>query len=291
MSGTEDTDLVTVGEVRERLNIVERLTSAASGQDEFLAAILRNQQVQLLQELGRAGLPGGPGGEGIYDDAETGALPQSIIGVAAEDIDINAKGSAVFQLEGSVFEAEVRNSSDQPLDAGGAVEVVGRKNAVDAAGAAGGVSGLFSNEDPDTFQYRGRLRAVPRVLESDDTVKVANQRYINGEYESVDATLEAGEEKTVAEINVQRNEFILFKYTNATAHETVKYNYYIDGANDPDPALSGTQPWATPPDLYEVVPDGYQLVDESVRLALSETSGNTEYDTIQGTLTGFVLSV
>lgn len=291
-NGSGADDVVTVGEVRGNINLIENFLGQLSGDDEYLEAILQNQVLQLRAQLANAGLPGGPQSEGgVFTDIEKGALPVDAIGVAAEDIRLNDTGDAVFQLDGSTFRATVRNVDDFELDAGQAVEVVGRQNSVEAAGAAGGVSGLFSNDDPDTFQYRGRLRVVPRVVDAEDSVKVSNQLYDQGTYTNVDGKLEPGQEKTFAKISVRRNEFILLKYTNATLHDTVSYNYYIDGSNDPDEDLSGSFPWATPPDFHEVVPDGYQLIDKSVELKLKETSGSTEYDGIQGTLTGFVLSV
>jgi hypothetical protein len=285
-------DVVTVEKVQDQLNLIENALNALSGEDEYLRAILQNQQIQLLQELNRQGLPDGPTStEGVFSNIDKGALPIDAIGVAAEDIPVNDTGDAVFQLQGSTFRARVRNKENFNLDAGAAIEVVGEGNSVQAAGAGAGVGGLFSADDPNTFQYRGRLRVVPRVTDAGDMVRVTNQKYEGETYTDVEPSLNPGEVKTVAEITARRNEFILFKHTNATAHSTVDYNYYVDDDSEPDPSLSGNQPWATPPDLYEVTPDGYQLVADSVKLEMVETSGNTSYDSIAGTLTGFVLQV
>jgi len=270
--------VLSLDDVNEQLNIIEQIDNALSDDDELMRAILSGQQIQLLMMLQqgqyRGGLaPGDVGGE----LAELGgrSLPIDALGIAAEDIQGGYNGTAVFFLDGGRFVAEVTPQTD--VSQNDPLKVVGQENRVKPAGSAGGVADLFGSGDPDTFIYEGDVRAPPRVVTEEQDIKVENQLYVDGEYTTVDADLGAGESKTFARIKVASDEFLLLKYTSASAANTVRYNYYIDGAQDPDEDLSGQTPLATPPDQREVVPDGYMLVDDDVRLEMEETSGKNSY--------------
>lgn len=142
-----------------------------------------------------------------------------------------------------------------------------------------------------TFQIDGGRVRIPPVITDAQDAKTTNQTYINGVYETVAPTLDPGERKEFARVEPRESQVFLFKHTSATAHDTVRYEYFIDDEDDPDNDLTGTIPWASPPDLYEVAPDGYRLVNDFVSLQLSEQSGANSYSNVQATLTGLLLEV
>lgn len=282
-------------EVEAQLNIVESALSSATGTDEFLSAILEAQRAQLqalrqegamLGSVGNDDIPEG----GIFSVPSRSALPEDAVGTIARDIQPNASGPGVFRISGTTFYAVVKNDDDDPLQAGQSVRVIGPRNRVTARDAAGGYGAIQSATQPGVFRFQGNLFRIPEVVTRDQDVKVSNQKYIRGTYQDVSGGLNPGETKEVARIEPDNDQLFLLKYTNATAHNTVRYRYTIDGPN-PDQDLSGTMPWATPPDLHEVIPDGWNIVEDYVSLEFVEESGSNSYSTIQGTLTGLLIDV
>ena len=93
---------VTIGndDVREQLNIVEQLLSGASSDDEYMAAMLRNQELMfnVLSSDTTA-----------YD---TGNLPDGIAGLAVEPMDKNEPGMAVFDINGAKRLIQVTPSAE-----------------------------------------------------------------------------------------------------------------------------------------------------------------------------------
>lgn len=270
--------ILSLDDIEDQLNIIEQIDNSLSGDDEVTRAILKGQQIQLMMMLQQGQFRGGIAPGDIGEElAEFGgrSLPIDALGIAAEDIQGGFSGNAVFFLDGGRFVAEV--TPQQDVEQNDPVKVVGDGNRVDLAGSAGGVANLFGEGDPDTFLYEGKLRAPPRVITEDNDIKVENQLYVEEEYTTVDADLDAGEAKTFARINVESDEFILLKYSYASAAETVRYNYYIDSEQTPDEDLSGNTPLATPPDRREIIPNGFLLVDNDIRLELEETSGSNSY--------------
>lgn len=270
--------ILSLDDIQEQLNIIEEIDNALSGDDELSRALLKGQQIQLLMMLQQGQFRGGIAPGDIGEElAELGgrSLPIDALGIAAEDIQGGFSGDAVFFLDGGRFVAEV--TPQQDVSQNDPLQVVGDGNRVAPAGSAGSVANLFGEGDPDTFLYEGKIRAPPRVTTEDNDIKVENQLYVEEEYTTVSPELDAGEAKTFARINVANDEFILLKYTYASAAETVRYNYYIDNENDPDEDLSGNTPLATPPNRREIIPNGFMLVDKDIRLELEETSGSNSY--------------
>lgn len=285
---------VLASDIEAQLNWLEEAIAQATGTDDYLAGVLQNQRI-LLQEFSQRGQLSGSVLDDInqreggpLSDPERGFLPQDAIGTVARDINPGDTGPAVFQLQGTVFFSNVRSTIDEEIQAGEAVRVIEERNGVTPRGASGAASNIITS---NAFRYNGQLYTVPLVADSEQTVKVANQQYDQGTRTDVDSDLDPGEDKMVAQIRPENDSFLLLKYTNATAHPTVRYDYYIDDPNDTDDDLSGAAPWASPPDLFEVVPDGFRLVEDFVELHLVETSGSSDYSNVQGALTGFIIEV
>jgi hypothetical protein len=285
---------VYLSDIREDIQDFEALANQFSSEDEYLAALNQNVVALLRQQANR----GAHDGSIVDDTVTTGgrfsvpehsALPEDAIGTVARDINPGDTAPAVFQLGGSVFYAVVQNDDSEEMQAGTSVRVIGTSNRVTARGAAGSVAGGAPGSGSDTFRYNGSLYQVPRILTTDEDVKVANQTFVGGTYTDVSDTLDAGQQKEMARIEPSPDEFLLLKYTNATAHDTVEYNYYIDGDFEVDEDLSGQSPWATPPSLHEVAPGGFKLVEDYVAVELAETSGSNSYTGVQATLTGLTI--
>lgn len=284
----------TLSDVRAQINWAERIVESTSPTDERLDALVRNSNIALaiLADQGTRGgeLDFDPGGDtGPLTDPDFDRLPEDSIGTAAEDINPGDTGPAVFQIQGTRFYSIVTNTDNEEVQAGAPLRVIGGNNGVTTEGAAalGGVGGGGSGER--SFRYQGKLYEIPRVTRGSEDVKVANQLYIQGEREDVGSTLEPGESKEIARIEPSTSQFGLLKYTNATAHEHVEYEYYIDDPQEPDPDLSGTVPWATPPDLFEVSPGGFKLIEDYAILQMVNKSDTETYDNVMGTLTGLVI--
>lgn len=300
MSNNGDSPLpaqpTTLSDIEAQTNWAEKLISNASPGDERLDALVRNSNIALTLMAQQGALDGSVGADpgrdgGPLTDPDFDRLPQDAIGRAAEDINPGDTGPAVFQLRGTIFYSIVTNRESDEIQAGESIRVIGGRNGVTTRGA-GSLAGFGSGGGGNTtFRYNGQLYEVPTVTEGDEDVKVANQLYVQGAREDVSSTLAPGESKAFARIEPGTSQFALFKYTNATAHSDVRYEYYIDDPETPDPDLSGSVPWATPPDLYEVSPGGFKLVEDYVVLQMVNTSDTTTYENVQGTLTGLLIDV
>lgn len=280
-----EADITTVEDAEAEINALESLIAGLDTDNDYDRALLRNQvlRLRLLVQQQRGALPEtiGQGGQ------KRRLLPQGAVGIANRDIYENDNGPATFQINGTVFSTTVQATED--IDSSAIVEVVGNENQVKESD--GSAFGILTGGSGETFVYDGEFRTVPSVVDPEIDIKVQNQVYEDEEYTTVADDLGPGQKKTFAQITVESDEFLLLKYTNATAANTVRYNYYIDGEENPDPDLSGSTPLTTPPDKYEVVPDGYMIVENEVRLDLRETSGNTQYDGLSALLTGLKLEV
>ena len=309
-SRTDIGDFVTPAAVEEELNVIESLQATVSGQDDFLEAMLRNQRLlamQMIQDLQMGGLESLP--IAAVETTEAGVpvnypvnvrvvppadilndanLPLSAVGKSADDIRGNDTGTAVFQRQGTIFSTTVRATEN--ISGGDNIRVIAPGNIVEELDGQN-ISLPGFGDESGTFSYRGNTYTVPTVSETGQHIRVANQRYDKGTRTDVDPTLAPGEEKVFAQIEVPTNKFILAKHTNASAHDTTEYNYYIDTRNERDEDLSGTVPWATPPDLYELNEGGYMFVEDYIELRIAETSGNTTQNDVQGTLTAVVVEV
>lgn len=159
---------------------------------------------------------------------------------------------------------------------------------IEGSDGAGGSDPTLGDQG---FRLNGRRVRIPRVITDEQDVKATNQQYINGVYTTVDSTLDPGEAKEFARVEPRESQVFLFKHTAATAHDTVRYEYFIDDDEDPDEDLTGNIPWATPPDRYPVSPSGYRLVDDFASIRLLEQSGTNSYTNVQASLTGLLLEV
>jgi hypothetical protein len=255
-------EIATIEEAREEINAIERLLDGFSSTDELLEAIIRNQKTRLSMLLNdqRRSLP-----ESTTGGRRRRLVPEGSVGIANRDIYENDDGPATFQVNGTVFEAEIQAEAD--IESSETIVIVDEENG--AVPADGGSFSILNGGAGDTFSYAGAFRTVPSVVAPENDLKVENQKYADGEYQTVDGTLDPGESKTFAKLDVRPDQFLLFKYTNATAAESVEYEYYIDGKEQHDPDLSGSSPLAQPPDLRAVVPDGFMVVDQSVELVFN----------------------
>lgn len=282
-------DLIGPESVREQLNVIEQLQGSLGASDEYLEAILENQRAVLMMTLAQSPAGSIPPDQDERSPIERRSLPIDALGIANRVIHENDTGPATFQLQGTVFNAEVRATED--LAAGDAIIVTGSGNEVELAANQANPRSIFPGDVQDAFVYEGKFRRPPQVVRPEDTVMVENQLYDLGQYTTVSGDLNAGETKEFARIEVQNDEFILLKYTYASALSTAEYNYYVDGDQNPDPDLSGSTPISTPPDRGEVNPDGWMLVENSVSLEIEETSGSNSYSNVTALLSGLVQEV
>jgi len=141
----------------------------------------------------------------------------------------------------------------------------------------------------ESFRYKGEIYNVDVANVGPDLVKVANEKYIKGTRTEVSEKLEPGAEKEFARIEVKDGNFLLLLTSSATPHPTTEYKYYEDGSNNEDANLSGSAPWATPPDEYEIRRRGFRVIDNSISLQISETTGERAYSNVEGWLTGVIL--
>jgi len=271
-----------------------------SDQDKLLAALVNNQRVmisQLQRIANQTSLGDSPSGTGDIQEllqtnndllrdqiggvVDVTSLPIGQVGRMTAPVSSGARGNAIFSFSGSDLLAEVKVTED--VETRDYVVISGPDNQADPV--AGNVSDTVDTGSGDgslTFEYQGEVYRVPRVIKDENDVKVSNQLYQEGSREPVNGSLGAGSNKTFARVQVASDEVFLLKYTNATSVNTAEYDYYID-SEDPDTDLSGQSPWATPPDLYEVAPGGFRLVEDSVEIQLTETSGTNSYSNVQAT--------
>lgn len=173
MSGSDPlgTGPITPEDVENQLSFIEGLLADVSGQDEYLAAILQNQRIQLQrmnQPAGRtvvdveASSSGGGGGGGGGAGFTAGqlaqgavSLPQNATGTAARDVQQGDTGPGVFTLNGTRFVTQIR--ADEQVSQGDTIRVVGPSNLVKVAIEGAGQTDVvpqepryFSTEDPIT---------------------------------------------------------------------------------------------------------------------------------------------
>ena len=102
--------LVDEEEVYAELNFIEQALSHLDAEDEFQAALLRNQKLlaQALMGIGPAQSPGPMNMQNVDKDN----LPEGLTGTATQEIPNGGKGTALFNIGGSRIEAEVRAGGD-----------------------------------------------------------------------------------------------------------------------------------------------------------------------------------
>lgn len=295
-------EITTPEDVYEQLNLLKKLVAALDPDTDYQSAILQSINT-LAEAIESQDMGDGGAAQAQLDEiidllqqqlegaAVTTNLPVGLVGRSIDEIPNNQTGTGVFNLDGSQY--AVRIEASESIERLEPITIVGDDNLVrpttdleDAVDdSVPTIGGDFR------FRYNGKVLVVPRIAQLNDDIKVANQKYDRGSRTDVSSELGPGESKVLAEVTVREDEIFLFKRTNATSHPDVKYEYYIDDEEDPDPNLSGTVPWATPPEFFEVVDNGYRLVEQFVRLKLVNTSGTTSYDAVQGAITGTKLEV
>lgn len=113
-------------EVQRSLNFVEQIANAASGQDDYMAAILMNQKLLAQGLLGMGAFSGNKVTNVSQVDKDN--LPEGLTGTSVEAIENGARGNALFDVGGSKIEARVKASGE--VDKNEAVVVIDDDNLV-----------------------------------------------------------------------------------------------------------------------------------------------------------------
>lgn len=279
MSKEDDGLYITPKQIRERENLVEQILDLMDSDDQFLAGILANQ-VTIGNQLRNLSIPSQPSGAQEFD---VNNLALGTVGVALEDIDSNSKGDVLFRPAGS--EVIDRVEAETNVEFGQPVKVTGSQNKVSPLLSGSGIvqGTLFE----DLFTFDGKFYSLPNAVQKGKAVKVGNQSYVRGNYTDNDSTINANSTETLAKVEVQTNQFFLFDKTAVTGNSNLNYTYEIDG--DKDKSLSGPSPWAEPPNLHEVVDDGYMIVDNKVVVKVTNDSGSNVND-IEADVTGIIVN-
>lgn len=183
--------LLTDDDVKEQLNIVEQLLSGASSDDEFMAAMLRNQQV-LFSAIG--------GGRVITDKDD---LPNGMAGLAVEPMDPDEPGRAIFDLNGSKYVVTVNPTSG--VSTNDVVFINGDGNEVAPANSI----------DESQLLGIGSTQGSKRAS--------AIERYSSDSQ----VTIQPGETKTVLKTNVESG--TQWVETGTTSNNNSLYQYKVDG--------------------------------------------------------------
>jgi len=184
---------VTIGnkDVREQLNIVEQLLSSASSDDEYMAAMLRNQE--LMFNVLSADTT-------AYD---TSNLPDGIAGLAVENMDPQEPGLAVFDINGAKRLIQVTPSAE--IATNDVVYINGEGNEVAPARTVdeGQLLGIGSNAGSR------QANAISQATTGDPI------------------SLSPGESTTLVEADLEGGG--LWIETGTSAQDNTKYQYEVDG--------------------------------------------------------------
>jgi len=153
--------------VREELTAVESLLSSATGTDEYLEAIVRNQRVQLMQSGGSFGPPA------------AGSIPTGVLGTTLETINEQQTGDVLFDIAGTKRVYTFR--SDEDIAEGQTIRVRddGLIELLENQSAAEGntLSSIFSGEQTltsDSFTNISWGFRASTVTVINDTAETAN---------------------------------------------------------------------------------------------------------------------
>lgn len=270
------------------MNRLERLKAGLSPQDEFLEAILETQQTQLMQILAELERSGDILERQIEGEVDTTDLPTGLSGRAAQDIDQDNRGTAVFDVAGGSYLATVEAS--EPVSRFDPVTVTDEgRNTVKVSGEFEQVEEVNISGSSRTFKFDGSSYLVRPAIETDDVVAVANEKWDQSDdtRDTVDDTLAANGAKVFAEIDLDDDHFLLLERTNATQHDGVEYNYYLGGSgtDDIDADLSGSSTWAEPPNWFYPNPDGFVIVEDYLAVEIDDQDGN-QHSGVSAALTG-----
>jgi hypothetical protein len=178
-------------DVREQLSVVEQLLSNATSDDEYMAAMLRNQELMfnVLSSDTTA-----------YD---TSNLPDGIAGLAVEPMDSQEPGLAVFDINGAKRIIQVTPSAE--IDTNDVVFINGENNEVAPARSVdeGQLLGIGSNA--------GSREA--NAISQDTT--------------GSPVTLGPGDSATLVEADLDAGG--LWIETGTSAQDNTKYQYEVDG--------------------------------------------------------------
>lgn len=237
---------MSVEDIQQEINYFEWLESQFSAQDELLAAVVRNQRIQLMQLMMQSQQsirPGGP--SDAFDDAQGLTVPMDAVGITNRRIYEQDRGPATFQVDGTVFAATVE--ADEDLEPGRIVRVIGEGNLVKQE----------RNVAPSLLGLAGSVGAGSYERTETDT----------------DVSIQPDETKTVLRVGIQSADWVSVG-TNDRTHSL--YQYYID-----DDALLDN-PLKEPLGLYN---DPYQFPaplsgDREFRVEVtrqSSASGSADY--------------
>lgn len=293
-------DPQSVEEIREQLNLIQRALAAVTPGTAYEEEILRVLQSLLEAQVG---ITPGDGEDGptpassipellneiafkleeqIQGITDTTDLPPGLTGQATASIGNGDSGVAVFEISGGEFAATVTAVEDVTVQDYIRVIPKGR-NLIEPIG---------------TRRTEDFLR--PTVLDADDQLLVANERYREGSRSSVGGSLNPGEEKVMAEVTVPAGQSFMLEGVNATAHPDAVYRYYIgegttdDNDLDPDtadPNLSGSAPWATPPDFFAPYGEGPVEIEGSIKVQIANQDDQSSLDPVQASLKGYIVEV
>lgn len=126
-------DHVSVNDVEEQLNVIEKALSDISPGDNFARAILENQRTMLVQSTS--------GGGGVSALALNGVsdLSEGVVGTAMETFNENAYGDVLFSLSGTDRIMQARAGED--IIEGDSVYVVGENDVVETVENQGATEG------------------------------------------------------------------------------------------------------------------------------------------------------
>ncbi len=215
-------------DVVDQMNFIEKTVVGASAADNYQQAMLKNQQM-MLQALAENNVIGntqrpqvpGPNNDGISiidAEADPENLPTGVVGTSTEEIPVNEKGAALFDIRGTKYETTVTASSS--IEANEVITVIDEGNVarpasgnqdalslLTGAGAAG-QDGLIS---PDGYNIYETTDLPVDEVNSDGTT-----------------TVEPGEETTLVTTgSLDIGGYLLA--VGATSSEPVQYYVEVDG--------------------------------------------------------------
>lgn len=182
---------LTNDDVRDQLSVVERLLSNATSDDEYMAAMLRNQELMFSVLASDTT---------VFD---TENLPNGIAGLAVEPMDPREPGLAVFDLNGAKRIIQVTPSAE--IASNDVVFINGDNNEVAPAQTVdeGQLLGIGSNA--------GSRQATA----------------ISQETTGDPITLAPGESAPLVNANIESGG--LWIETGTSAQDNTKYQYEVDG--------------------------------------------------------------
>jgi hypothetical protein len=214
-------NIVTPEQVQESLNIVEKALGHMGPEDEYEAAMLKNQAImtQAIASMSGSdiGLSGGPAG---YDKEN---LPEYLAGKAIEAIPNESTGPAIFSIEGTPYVATIRASGD--IASGETVIITSDGNVARPAPESSDAFDALVGSSSGAFSQNLDIRGY-NIYETADLVEAGYSEDAVNNDGSV--TLEPGDEVPIASTGNLSNGCKLLA-VGAVDETDVKYYIEIDG--------------------------------------------------------------